>query len=62
MTKFKSEFVFLISNILGAFAVYLEPWYADIYEFLELKKNHGKVCFLFIKYIPFVLVVICEVN
>ena len=26
---------------LGAFAVYLEPWHADIVEFLELKKNHG---------------------
>ncbi|CAL9076617.1 unnamed protein product [Musa textilis] len=26
----------------GAFAVYLEPWHADIYEFLELRKNHGK--------------------
>lgn len=26
----------------GAFAVYLEPWHADIYDFLELKKNHGK--------------------
>lgn len=26
----------------GAFAVYLEPWHADIQEFLELKKNHGK--------------------
>ncbi len=26
----------------GAFAVYLEPWHADIHEFLELKKNHGK--------------------
>ena len=26
----------------GAFAVYLEPWHADIYEFLDLKKNHGK--------------------
>jgi ribonucleoside-diphosphate reductase alpha chain len=26
----------------GSFAVYLEPWHADIYEFLELKKNHGK--------------------
>ena len=26
----------------GAFAVYLEPWHADIEEFLELKKNHGK--------------------
>ncbi|TAF74665.1 MAG: ribonucleoside-diphosphate reductase subunit alpha [Bacteroidetes bacterium] len=26
----------------GAFAVYLEPWHADIFEFLQLKKNHGK--------------------
>ncbi len=26
----------------GAFAIYLEPWHADIYDFLELKKNHGK--------------------
>ncbi|NNF01180.1 MAG: ribonucleoside-diphosphate reductase subunit alpha [Bacteroidia bacterium] len=26
----------------GSFAVYLEPWHADIYDFLELKKNHGK--------------------
>ncbi len=26
----------------GSFAVYLEPWHADIEEFLELKKNHGK--------------------
>ncbi|MBK8700263.1 MAG: ribonucleoside-diphosphate reductase subunit alpha [Saprospiraceae bacterium] len=26
----------------GAFAVYLEPWHADIVEFLDLKKNHGK--------------------
>ncbi len=26
----------------GAFAVYIEPWHADIYDFLELKKNHGK--------------------
>jgi ribonucleoside-diphosphate reductase alpha subunit len=26
----------------GAFAVYLEPWHADIPNFLELKKNHGK--------------------
>jgi ribonucleoside-diphosphate reductase alpha chain len=26
----------------GAFAVYIEPWHADIFEFLELKKNHGK--------------------
>ncbi len=26
----------------GAFAVYLEPWHADIMDFLELRKNHGK--------------------
>lgn len=26
----------------GSFAVYLEPWHSDIFEFLQLKKNHGK--------------------
>eukprot|EP00494_Astrolonche_serrata_P030240 UN30507 len=26
----------------GSFAMYLEPWHADIFGFLELKKNHGK--------------------
>lgn len=26
----------------GAFAIYLEPWHADIFEFLDLKKNTGK--------------------
>lgn len=26
----------------GAFAIYIEPWHADIMDFLELKKNHGK--------------------
>lgn len=26
----------------GSFAIYLEPWHADIFDFLELKKNHGK--------------------
>jgi len=26
----------------GAFAVYLEPWHADVIDFLQLKKNHGK--------------------
>ncbi|HLP19407.1 MAG TPA: ribonucleoside-diphosphate reductase subunit alpha, partial [Chitinophagales bacterium] len=26
----------------GAFAVYLEPWHADVFEFLDLRKNHGK--------------------
>jgi ribonucleoside-diphosphate reductase alpha chain len=26
----------------GSFAIYLEPWHADIFEFLDLRKNHGK--------------------
>lgn len=26
----------------GSFAIYLEPWHSDIYEFLDLRKNHGK--------------------
>ena len=26
----------------GAFAIYLEPWHADIEDFIELRKNHGK--------------------
>lgn len=26
----------------GSFAIYIEPWHADIFEFLSLKKNHGK--------------------
>jgi ribonucleoside-diphosphate reductase subunit M1 len=25
----------------GSFAIYLEPWHADVFDFLELKKNHG---------------------
>ena len=25
----------------GSFAIYIEPWHADIFEFLQLKKNHG---------------------
>lgn len=25
----------------GAFALYLEPWHIDIFEFLDLRKNHG---------------------
>jgi len=25
----------------GSFAIYLEPWHADIFDFLEMKKNHG---------------------
>ncbi|KAK8086678.1 ribonucleotide reductase [Apiospora phragmitis] len=26
----------------GAFAIYLEPWHSDVFEFLDLRKNHGK--------------------
>ena len=26
----------------GAFAMYLEPWHSDVFDFLELRKNHGK--------------------
>ncbi len=26
----------------GSFAMYIEPWHADVFDFLELKKNHGK--------------------
>ncbi|KAE8799413.1 Ribonucleoside-diphosphate reductase large subunit [Hordeum vulgare] len=36
------DFLSCIPRILGAFAVYLEPWHADIFEFLDLRKNHGK--------------------
>ena len=25
----------------GSFAMYVEPWHADIFEFLDLRKNHG---------------------
>ena len=25
----------------GSFAIYLEPWHPDVFDFLELKKNHG---------------------
>ncbi|MEK6493534.1 ribonucleoside-diphosphate reductase subunit alpha [Myroides odoratimimus] len=26
----------------GSFAIYLEPWHADVFDFIELRKNHGK--------------------
>ena len=26
----------------GSFAFYLEPWHADVFDFIELRKNHGK--------------------
>lgn len=26
----------------GAFAIYVEPWHPDIFDFLDLRKNHGK--------------------
>jgi ribonucleoside-diphosphate reductase subunit M1 len=26
----------------GAFAIYIEPWHADVMDFIDLRKNHGK--------------------
>ena len=26
----------------GSFAIYMEPWHADVFDFLDLRKNHGK--------------------
>ncbi|MEC4115508.1 ribonucleoside-diphosphate reductase subunit alpha [Myroides phaeus] len=26
----------------GSFAIYIEPWHADVFDFIELRKNHGK--------------------
>lgn len=26
----------------GAFAIYVEPWHADIFDFIDIRKNHGK--------------------
>lgn len=34
----------------GAFAIYLEPWHADIFDFLELKRNIGNL-FVFLLYV-----------
>ncbi|MFB0906900.1 MAG: ribonucleoside-diphosphate reductase subunit alpha, partial [Spirosomataceae bacterium] len=25
----------------GSFAIYIEPWHADVFDFLDLRKNHG---------------------
>lgn len=33
---------FFNSQRPGAFAIYLEPWHADIFAFLDCKKNTGK--------------------
>jgi len=32
----------------GAFAIYLEPWHADIFNFLELRRNIGNYVFFFL--------------
>ncbi|KAL6430479.1 hypothetical protein ACFW04_007824 [Cataglyphis niger] len=42
----------------GAFAIYLEPWHADIFDFLELKRNIGN--YFFFSYFPF-FTLICVV-
>uniref|UniRef100_A0A9J8B8F0 Ribonucleoside-diphosphate reductase n=1 Tax=Cyprinus carpio carpio TaxID=630221 RepID=A0A9J8B8F0_CYPCA len=38
----KLTFPLLLTQRPGAFAMYLEPWHFDIFDFLELKKNTGK--------------------
>lgn len=30
-----------VSQRPGAFAIYLEPWHPDVFDFLDLRKNHG---------------------
>ena len=43
--KVRQRFIRAESNHLiqrpGAFAIYLEPWHADVMEYLELRKNNG---------------------
>jgi len=48
--QMKEEHTYMIHNGIihngggkrnGSFAIYLEPWHPDIYDFLELRKNHG---------------------
>lgn len=43
--KVRQRFIRAESNHLiqrpGAFAIYLEPWHADVMEYLELRKNSG---------------------
>ena len=34
--------IFIFSQRPGAFAIYLEPWHADVFDFLDCKKNTGK--------------------
>ena len=31
----------MVSQRPGAFSIYLEPWHPDIFDFLDLRKNHG---------------------
>ena len=40
ITNFMSFVIYLQRP--GAFAIYLEPWHSDVFEFLDLKKNTGK--------------------
>jgi ribonucleoside-diphosphate reductase subunit M1 len=32
----------LFADIEGLYSIYLEPWHADIFDFIDLRKNHGK--------------------
>ena len=47
MTILDYPFLKHVFYLLGAFAVYLEPWHADVFELLDLRKNHGKVLIVF---------------
>jgi len=49
----------LLIMFVGAFAVYLEPWHADVFEFLDLRKNHGKVWLKSSKIFHFQIVLAC---
>lgn len=37
----------------GAFAIYLEPWHADIFDFLELRRNIGNCFFFYVLFFVF---------
>ncbi|ETO36923.1 hypothetical protein RFI_00140 [Reticulomyxa filosa] len=39
--KVQTLFFYFFTKKKGSFAIYLEPWHSDIFEFLDLRKNHG---------------------
>lgn len=32
----------LLADLIVGCSIYIEPWHADIFDFLDLRKNHGK--------------------